>query len=667
MKPSSPGLRRVLDTFAVEHREHLQRLSHLHQALGNNGENDTTYSNALRSLHSLKGTARLLNFNFVERICHLGETLLAKRDDSTIIESWLGGLIEAIEDGIGASLKGQNSSSAESFYNKLSTFLGENSLVEESSEASHLSPQNLRNVNVPAVQLEALVQGLARLAQQPHGFQDAISQLSELESHLPASHKATSRRLTNQLKNYCDQWSRSLGQLSDLTHHLMLIQAQHCFGEFGSRVREKARELGKEVKFELIGGQTLVELTLLQSLLDPLNHLLTNSIFHGIEAPEDRILNRKSREGKVTLSIRRARESLIVELSDDGQGINEELVRQRARKMGLDSALGLEDIIFSEGFSTSESVTPMGGRGIGLSAVRERIEELSGRIDLENSGTGLSWKMSFSSGTWGMHVLEVQCAGTTYAFPSSRIKRLRRLPISELHKVDGTLNYLENGKSIPILEIASFLGLQTGRDEAQPTSLSLVEFHPDVLTSPVRVDNWLSHRLVVVQPIPGGGWPGDLFEGAYPALNDKLTLVLNPRAICQGQTSTPRTSVVTSLRKPKSILLVDDSRTVRQMASAILINAGYQVTEAENGLEAWTRLQNTGIDLVITDIEMPEFDGLQLLKKLRDSGRNLPVILLTSLEAREQQQAGFDLGADAYLLKQNFDHRSLIDNVRRLI
>ncbi|MBS2035031.1 response regulator [bacterium] len=666
MKPSEAARKQVLQSFALEHRDHLLRLEALERELEQGGWEGDRLAEARRALHGLKGTARLLNFGLVEELAHRGETLLLRFDQLPQSErraDWVRALRDALEDSVAAALQGKRSASAERTYRQLGDWIEaeEEDELPRSFEGESEGDRQRQVVRVQVQQLESLIRASGRIGTQPFALQAGLRQLRAQAGPLQSS-------LIRRLERLAGEMAHSTQELREEARQLLLVPARDLLGGMSSQARDLAQSLGKSVDFILEGGETLVELPLLQALLDPLNHLLSNALHHGLELPEERVRQGKPERGTVCLRVVRLGEQLVVQIRDDGGGLNREVLMERARALGVDPELPSEELVFVDGLSSQSVVGRGAGRGVGMGAVRSRVVELGGSIRW-SPGQGSTWELSFSSGAWGIQILTVRCGGREFALPTRAVVRLRYLALEEVLRGPEGFYLVEAGERRPITPLSRLLNLKE-REAGTPDRLRVVELGlPDGRSRLVQVEDWLDHLSVTLQAMQGGGWPDGLLEGVYVSPGGEVSMVLRPEFLVQEQEHRPGPSLTTSPATPPLILLVDDSQTTRQMTAALLQSGGYETVEAADGTEALSVLSARKVALVVSDVQMPLLDGLGLLQRIREREEwsEIPVILLTSLAAPEEQKRGLELGADAYLLKQTFDHRRLMDAIQRLL
>ena len=661
MKPTESARKRVLESFSLEHRDHLARLESLERELQQGNWDPEAVASARRSLHSLKGTARLLNFPLVEQLAHRGESLLLCYDEvegEARRADWVRVLRDAIEDAVAAALAGKRSPSAEQAYRNLGSWieLEEEEEVPQSFEGEQDRQRQV--VRVQVSQLENLIRASGRIGAQPMVLQEGLRQLRH---QLGPRQRSFLRRL----ERLAAEMAQTTEELRDEARQLLLVPVRDLLGGMSSQARELAQSLGKQLDFVLEGGDTLVELPLLQALLDPLNHLLSNAIHHGLESPEERRQLGKSERGLVCLRVRRGGEQLILQLSDDGAGLRHEVLLERARALGVEGDLTTDELVFVDGLSSQAVATRGAGRGVGMGAVRSRVRELSGSIRWLQ-GEGTTWELSFSSGAWGVQILTVRSGGREFALPTRAVARLRYLTQSEVLRGPEGVYLVEQGQRRLITPLAALLGL-VEPDLSQLDRLRVVELRVGESTRLLQIEDWVGHFSITLQAMQGGAWPETLLEGVYLSAGGEVSLVLKPEFLLHERVRSNRPQAQKT-RTPL-VLLVDDSLTTRQMTAALLQSGGYETIEVADGTEALAVLSARKVDLVVSDVQMPLLDGLGLLQRIREHEEwsDLPVILLTSLAAPEEQERGLQLGADAYLLKQTFDHRRLMDTIQRLL
>ena len=478
-------------------------------------------------------------------------------------------------------------------------------------------------------------------------------------------------------------WSlRQLGEeLQKEVKQARMVPAESVYEGFHKMVRDLARDMGKDVEFRVSGLEVEADRLVLEALKDPLMHLLRNAITHGIEIPTDRMHRGKNPVGRVTLRMEAQGNRLRLVVEDDGRGVNLKRVAEVALQRGLlteaeaaaPSARELAGLIFQPGFSTSDVVTELSGRGMGLSVVHEAVQRLQGDADVqptENEGTSIRLSVPLSISTH--RLLLVACQGQTFCMPAHAIEQLCRIKVKDLQTVEGRPVVCLEGKQIPLMTLAS--ALELGESEAQKEILPVMVLRSAGRRMAVVVDDFLAERDALIKDL-GISLPsnGKLAGGILNA-DGSVALVLNPAGIMAAfQQSSGKPAF--AMTKPAveerggTILVVDDSITTRTLERSILEAHGYQVRVAVDGLEALEQLRARPADLVIADIQMPRMDGFTLLAEIKKDQRlaQTPVIIVSSLERREEQERGLALGADAYIVKRKFDQQELLEAIRQIL
>lgn len=679
---SSQTRARLLDSFVAEHRSHVETLRQLARSLQSGGFAGADLAPAQRALHSLKGTSRLLDFSLLARLAHGGEVLLLEfagtPPEARSEADWLLELAEALEDALAAVMHNVSPASALAFLEKLEQRTGD---VSREEEATGPQPgpgeerRRHRTAQISVQDLNRLVRDIDYLEQQSSHLQGAIERLRGLEMDLTGELRRDCRHLRQELQNIGSRLREASRIVRQDSRKLVAVPAHDLLADMGPRARQLAQSLEKRIEFVAQGWEHEVELPLLQSLIDPLWHLLRNSIYHGIETPEERVKAGKPETGKIWLTVERSSQYLRLCVADDGRGLQLERLRALARERGL-SWRGDDEVslLFLHGLSTVDEANDVAGRGLGMSAVRERVVELGGQILHDPDWPGCRFELVFPQRSWDVSIIMVRCGAQVFGLPNNLVRRVVYWESSLLQRSGDRLLLVQDGETRNVVHLCARLGLNT----ADPVghTLALVEIGTaEQSHGYLLVDAFVGQRHVVIEPIALPDWPEGLLEGCCLLEQGEVGLVLRPQFFASDFAQDVSTLETTPARlqseatSPARLLVVDDSGTVRALHATLLQDAGYEVTEAEHGRQAWELIQRQKFDLVVSDIQMPFMDGFELLKRIRARNelKDLPVVLLTTLSAPEEQQRGMELGADAYLLKQTFDQRELLEVVGSLL
>ena len=448
-------------------------------------------------------------------------------------------------------------------------------------------------------------------------------------------------------------------------------------------VRDAARDLGKQVRLEVVGEDTRVDRDILERLEAPISHLITNAIDHGIETPAERVAAGKPAEARLRLYARHENGRLVISVRDDGRGIHSGPLRERIVAKGLvtpETAAGLSDtelleFLFLPGFSSRDAVNAVSGRGVGLNVVQSMVQEAGGSVVVSSDpGAGAVFRLTLPVTRSVIKVIRVRVEGELYAVPLVRIDRVALLePVFPIADVDAPTFTPHTGPSVefdgrhfPVVQLSSLLGLSTRYLPPGASPMLLcngVAFAIDRLVDEIELPvRRLDPRL---GKIPGVS-AASLDENGLPLLILDMEDLIQT---AEGRTHAPQRHAGDGALTAPHILIVDDSHTVREMERRLLVRAGYRVTTAQNGQEAWNLLRLSDYDLLISDVDMPQMNGIELVTTVRDNPRlaRMPVIILSYKDREEDRRRGLDAGADFYLTKGDFQNENFRQAVVDLI
>ena len=450
-------------------------------------------------------------------------------------------------------------------------------------------------------------------------------------------------------------------------------------------VRDLAGTLGKSARLDLVGANTQVDRDILEKLEAPLTHLLRNALDHGLESPDERALAGKPTEGTLTLEARHSAGMLIVVLSDDGRGIDLETLRaavvlkqlttqETAARMSEEE---LVEFLFLPGFSTRDRVTELSGRGVGLDVVRSMVREVRGSVRLTSQkGRGTRCSLQVPLTLSVLRALLVEVGGEPYALPLSRIARTLRLPRAEIGTMEGRQHFALDGQ--PVGLVAAHQVLELDPPTGVPDELSVVVLGESGRRVGVVVGQFLGERELVVQTIdPRLGKLKNISAAAILAdrapvlIVDVDDLLRSVELLASGSRLGKLGFGARGPDAPRRqrVLVVDDSLTVRELERKLLTSRGYEVEVAVDGVDGWNALRAHEYDLVISDVDMPRMDGIEMIGLVKKDARlrSLPVMMVSYKDSEADRRRGLDAGADYYLTKSSFHDESLLQAVADLI
>ncbi len=498
--------------------------------------------------------------------------------------------------------------------------------------------------------------------------------------------RATRQAVSEQVAHINDFLRRS-EDVGERLYRQTITSRMRPFGDgargFARMVRDLGRQLGKQVDIEIDGVAVGVDRDILDRLEAPLGHMIRNAIDHGIESPQARRAAGKPERGTIRIEARHWAGRLSIRVSDDGRGIDVAAVRAKIVKRGFaDEARAAAmsenevfDYLFRSGFSTAEQITDVSGRGVGLDVVQEMVHSVAGTLRLTSEpGHGTTIHMQMPLTLSVVRVVMVAIGGDAYALPLRRVQRVLSLRASEIRTLENRPFFAVGKEQISLVGAREVLELEGVA--ALPDPLCVVVIGENQ-TCGLAVDRFLGELDVVVRPLDRRlGKVRDVSAVTTTATGDPM-LILDvddllssvQRMASSGRTERLRVGDAGAPDQRKRILVVDDSLTVRETERQLLVNRGYDVTTASDGVDAWETVQSQAFDLVVTDVDMPRRDGIELIRMIKADARlsNMPVMIVSYRERDEDKLRGRDAGADYYLAKSNFHDDTLIAAVVDLI
>lgn len=511
------------------------------------------------------------------------------------------------------------------------------------------------------------------------------------EDYLGSARKKANdcRHILSDRLNELELFARRSANLSDRLYREVIASNMRPFADgvsaFGRMLRDLARQLGKQVKFEVVGKSTQVDRDILEKLEAPLTHILRNAIDHGIELPDARLAAGKSAEGTIRLEAAHRGGMLSITVSDDGKGIEPEKLRQKIVTKGMVSAEmaakltepELMDFLFLPGFSTASQVTEISGRGVGLDIVQSMVQEVGGILRATSMPEkGMSFHLQLPLTLSVIRTLLVEISGEPYAFPLTRIDRIVMVESADIAIAENRQYFTLDNQNIGLVTAYQVLELA-----APPEKLDLL---PVIIVSDrsssygLAVDKFLGERDLVVRPLdPRLGKVADISAAAFMEDGTPVLIIdvedlvrstdkLLAESQLQKVSKTEQTAESTTRKR---VLVVDDSITVREVERKLLENQGYEVEIAVNGMDGWNALRTGQFDLVISDVDMPRMTGIELVSQIKNHSalKSIPVIIVSYKDREQDRIRGLEVGADYYLTKSSFHDDTLLNAVVDLI
>jgi chemosensory pili system protein ChpA (sensor histidine kinase/response regulator) len=490
------------------------------------------------------------------------------------------------------------------------------------------------------------------------------------------------RTLGGDFDGYLNRQARLSSEVQDKLRRIRMVPLATAASRLHRTVRNVAGQQGKEVNLILDGEATELDKTVLEEMVDPLMHLLRNAVDHGIEPPDLRRVQGKPERGTVRLRAYYEGTQVVLQVADDGAGLDPELLRAAAVKGGFATAaeaaaLGDADLyglIFQPGFSTARAVSEVSGRGVGLDIVKAQVHKLKGSLAVDaQPGRGTTFTIRLPLTLAITRALLVKAHNQVYALPLADVRQILRLDRDEFERVGQQPVVRMAGKVYPVVSLARALGLDALADESlrRPPALLLDAGGRQVA---LVVDQLLGGREIVVKTLGTHLRQLRGVTGATLLGDGRVVLILNPADLFGGTAAAPARPVVRPTARARNnalnVLVVDDSPSVRRILTNLLRNTGWQTAAAKDGLDALEILNQAEAppDLIVLDVEMPRMDGYELLATLKGQRayRHIPVLMVTSRAGEKHRRKALDLGASGYLVKP-YQDETLLRTIRELV
>lgn len=723
----------MLDLFQSDAKNILEKINSTLKSAQDTTPSDGDIKSLKKNLHTISGSAKLCDANNIHQLCKKIEILINQYSSDTIdlsTNSTISTAIKAIDTAVNSSVNDEDNNLneiAELLIKSDSISLSAKTKTEPKLELSAKNEESAKldtktsdySIKISTKRLNRLV-GLAgesvvesrwvrshadSMLVYKRRQSEIINALDSLRNYLDESQAAEHiielfsdiQRRSNEARSYLgerlselDEYDRRVTGLSERLNHEVLQTRMRPFSDcthgFERMVRDLSRSLDKNIELKIIGENTQVDREILSRIEAPLNHIIRNSIDHGIESKGERSKSGKSDTATIKLEASHNMGMLSITISDDGHGVDMNVLRKRIIERKLSNAemvkhlsdAELLDFLYLPGFSTRSDVTEISGRGVGLDVVHSTIQEMRGQIRTTSSyGEGIRIQLLLPLTLSVIRSLLVSIGGQAYAFPLARIESIHTLKRDDLKTLEGKQYFTINDKHIGLIDSSQVLEVTEVPSNSDEIPVIILGDRND--SYGVVVEKFIGERDIAVHLLdPRLGKIKDisaatLLENGEPALIvDIEDMIRSIEILVSGErlskvgyhpSQTPESSTI------KRILVVDDSITVREVEKKLLTSRGYHVDIAVDGMDGWNTVHNCQYDLIISDIDMPRMNGIEFVTMLKadQEYRKIPVMIVSYKDRQEDREAGLNAGADYYLTKGSFHDESLIDAVIDLI
>ncbi|NCB18922.1 MAG: hybrid sensor histidine kinase/response regulator [Bacteroidia bacterium] len=705
--------RELLNDFKTESAEHYESIVQgIHELVpGEDDANFVSLETLYRNTHSLKGAARAISLKDIEKVCSVLENVFGKikKKEVTLSPELIrelklyASLIKDLIDGISGSkvvVPGSRISreiknlEKVAFEQKLSSIKEEPSgiIIKEKenqkqydcdSNKAHFSQIENASVRIPTEHLN-------KILQQTENFIAIKSTLSyyksELEEISQRYNDTKVYELLRDISSFENVLSRMTNDLITSIRETLLSNFSNFFRLLDRMVKEIADEYNKEIIFKTIGSSAEIDRRILDELKDPIIHIIRNCIDHGIEDAPTRLSLGKPAKGTIFINVeKQIDQNVVITIDDDGFGIDREKIRNSAVKNGLFSESEasqlndkqVDDLIFASGVTSKKFVTDLSGRGLGMSIVADKIARMDGTITTESTpGKSTRFTITLPQTIATFKGILVKCGKQQLMIPSKFVTSVKRIKKSEIINLgNGAMIRDGDGPSTGIVRLSEVMSIDSYRFTGKSDQILNVMF---ICRKNIRyayiVDEIYEEYEGIIQN--KGIFLGNTqnIAGVTMIKNGVVVPVVKVKELLRNSGS------VTSLQReiinqeaPSTevgkVLIAEDSITIRSMLRNIVESAGYEVTTAVDGKDAFGKLKTERFDIVVSDIEMPNMNGFELTRNIKEHPEynEIPVILVTALESQSDMKKGMDAGADAYIVKSSFEKSNLVETIKRFL
>jgi len=481
--------------------------------------------------------------------------------------------------------------------------------------------------------------------------------------------------LARQYDVLLQQQSRVSSELQDGLMSARMVPFDSIVPRLRRVVRQAAHDTRKQVQLRLDGTHGELDRNVLDRMVAPLEHMLRNSVAHGLESPKDRRSGGKDEEGTITIALRREGSEIVLQVADDGRGLDRAAIRRRAEQRNLikpDAELTdaeLDSVIFESGFSTSEKVSQLAGRGVGMDVVRNEVRQLGGTVEIDSTaGKGVTFTLRLPQTLAVTQAVFVQIGDTTYAVPVASVSGIGRISRERFEAGGGMYRYA--GEEYALHDLGLLVGQGAAKAEGQ-TQVPLLLVRAGDLRAAVAIDQVVGNREIVVKPV---GLQIASVPGIYGATitgDGRVVVILDVAPLVRRHLAQPERPAAVEpqlARHVPLVMVVDDSLTMRKVTGRVLERHNFEVVVARDGIEALERLEERVPDLMLLDIEMPRMDGYELATAMRgdERFRGVPIVMITSRTGEKHRQRAFEIGVQRYLGKP-YQELDLMRNVYDLL
>lgn len=684
-----------IDTYIKEAQDYINSFTENVVLLKNNPEDFKTITQILRTLHTLKGSSRMLDFKNVELLTHsLEEVFKGLRENAYEFSQRLLKLLLITSEKIAQLLKKIKSEHNDKedisfFVNELDRaskglfFDIENlekinkgnllDLKEDKNNKEDDDTENLKTIEIPLSKIDSVIEALDSILIKQFKFKHQLDNFEKEFSKINSG----KLQLTKQLKEEVKFTEESIIEVQHNLLNLRMLSLNTILKPLKLSFESEAELLSKKIFFDIEESDFLMDKVILEKLKEILIHLLRNSIDHGIESEEERISKGKSREGKIFIYIKKLSNHLVITVGDDGKGLDYKKIKKKAEALYPEekkeiTSMSDKDLIqylFLPGFTTRDSSSKISGRGIGLDVVKYNMEKIKGKLQIfseENRGTSFKLTIPFSL-TLEKGIF-IKCGSEKYMIPSHYIHEITEADEETLITKQGQDYIIKEKQQIPLYSLSSLLKTEKSENDKTIIILEYLDSKIAVIVSAIE-----QYENIVTSPLPKIMKNSTSLQALVYDENYSIIPVLNIPDTMQRLKNLLAYDIkkidVKNKKKSKTILIADDSLSTRQIEESIFERKAFNSISVSDGIEAISMMKKYSIDLFVIDINMPRMDGKTLLNNIRRSEeyKDTPVIIITGACDKKSEEDFIKSGAQAFILKSEFERGMLLKTAGELL
>jgi two-component system chemotaxis sensor kinase CheA len=691
---------KFIGQYKEETREHLQNLNEGLLKLEKSPQDKVLLESMMREAHTIKGSSSMMGYKRIADIAHGMESGLQDALDGKIvlIKAHFDMLFKGV-DSIGPLLEDkitwEGTGVARPYVDELcgqiaSVFAGEAEQAVRPREPLITAPASAiaaeDSLRVDINKLDKLMNLSGELIVSKIHLNELVRSITgKLEIEMKGDDMYSS--LVKELNRVDESISSVASDIQDEVMKVRMVPVSYLFNLFPRAMRDLAQAAGKEINIEMKGENTHLDKNIIDEMKAPMMHLLRNAVDHGIERADERIKKNKPASGRVTLNAYQAGSQVVIEITDDGAGIDIAGIRKKAIEKSIlpaDKAASMSDedafqILFMPGFSTKDEVTETSGRGVGLDVVKEALAKLKGTIEvISRRGSGTTFMMKMPLTLAITECLLVSAGSDTFAIPIDAVVETIRIEPAQIKTVETREAITARGQIIPLVRLSDIFSLPAkGITERRYFSVVIIQAVEKRLG--LLVDELSGRQNIVGKSLSEPLKNVKYISGATILGNGKVILIIDAPSIIgsfEGGSGPKRrasagsgSAAAVGKKRRKTILLAEDAISTAMLEKNVLESAGFSVVIARDGREALEKSAQEKFDLIVTDILMPRMDGFELTVSLRKDKlyKDIPIIIVTTRESDADKRRGLEVGANAYILKSEFTSEGLLNTIERLI